>query len=760
MQELVCVAQKTTKLTGTRTAEIWALVGVEVASQLKKRRGVKLEGLGSILLTAEGVVLAQTSQHWAFARPASALGLAAVVKRAEDLGKISRKAVAAVVSAMCGAFERIREKKGTADLSLRPVGVLKTSRGKTRLDVDPDFRAIVAGAWNANLKQTAPQFGGIQAGFRTDQRPASSRGPAAVATTTAKRTGKRLQANLASVPASQKLRAKLIDMHGPDALCLFGRALAAAAASTSKLPKLLSAAFSDVGLYDQADLSAFLAECGNDEIERRMAAANATSAARVQFIDDIWRAKCVDVARREAAYTRGAPAEGAVFVTNELPLAVLTKCLDMTWHNNDNRDVRHRFISHFDAAPNEDGVLVVSRSNWRATMARVSGAYDDDQDFIDAASTAWGHPQSNRKKTNDNDPRPPLQRAWDDVPGVDDVVIEDDDDDDLVIPPQEEPSVEEDDTADDEKNNLGAAHPSMYAMVAWRDVVYSPPCDLNEVLVRLAVTQLQASPTLSELECRLLARGATVARLTGTAALSPERARYLVQSVATGTQVSLALLHRRLARLFGKSPAERSGPLQSVISWLPKIARLVSALKARRRDEPRDVAGVQDLLDRAGLAVSRQKATAIFRAVVQASSDDTVTFATPREADRRVTLDEVLAALRGCVSSFEIRRDIVARVYKRLCRRFDHVPPTALALAGQLKRPTSDAADIITEFRRHFPRDTETVDKAAFDEFYQNLSPMINGDYNLYVHLREAWGLNDAEARAELEALLLSPTDT
>ena len=38
-------------------ATIWALVGVEVGRQLLKRRGVRLEGVGTVVLTSRGVVL-------------------------------------------------------------------------------------------------------------------------------------------------------------------------------------------------------------------------------------------------------------------------------------------------------------------------------------------------------------------------------------------------------------------------------------------------------------------------------------------------------------------------------------------------------------------------------------------------------------------------------------------------------------------------------------------------------------------------------
>ena len=36
-------------------ATIWALVGEEIGAQLEKRRGVRLEGLGGLVLTCEGV---------------------------------------------------------------------------------------------------------------------------------------------------------------------------------------------------------------------------------------------------------------------------------------------------------------------------------------------------------------------------------------------------------------------------------------------------------------------------------------------------------------------------------------------------------------------------------------------------------------------------------------------------------------------------------------------------------------------------------
>ena len=70
---------------------VWLLIGKELGDQLSKRRGVRLEGLGDIILTVDGIRLVKGG-NLRGARPAHPLNLAAIAKAANARGVCSSAA--------------------------------------------------------------------------------------------------------------------------------------------------------------------------------------------------------------------------------------------------------------------------------------------------------------------------------------------------------------------------------------------------------------------------------------------------------------------------------------------------------------------------------------------------------------------------------------------------------------------------------------------------------------------------------------------
>ena len=152
---------------------MWALVGVEVGSQLVKRRGVRLEGVGTVVLAAKGVVLLGegcAESVGGGARPGAALGLAAVATAAARAGVDPRSAkratVAKVVRCVLAELRRCSSRRQRCRLALRPVGDLGAREARSEaeegvaLKVAAAFDRSCARSWDANVAVGARAYGG------------------------------------------------------------------------------------------------------------------------------------------------------------------------------------------------------------------------------------------------------------------------------------------------------------------------------------------------------------------------------------------------------------------------------------------------------------------------------------------------------------------------------------------------------------------------------------------------------------------------
>ena len=319
---------------------VWLLIGKELGDQLSKRRGVRLEGLGDIILTVDGIRLVKGG-NLRGARPAHPLNLAAIAKAANARGvcssAASRDGVARTARAVINELMRLANRRRQASLSLRPVGSVVSRKARSEneegvdLIVEDEFQCRTALAWDKNLQSTGQPFGSRVRGFRQDDR---ARSRATVAPPVYRGRGKAvLREEMTSVKAASLIRKRAHDRHGPDGLSIIARCLKACSGNVVDAT-ILKNALEDAGVASTPEERNALIE--NDSstrtVEKSLAFPNALSTERRMIIDEAWAELQQRHFEREKARQKGARKDGSGIEPGIVSLAVLKQRIDGDWH--------------------------------------------------------------------------------------------------------------------------------------------------------------------------------------------------------------------------------------------------------------------------------------------------------------------------------------------------------------------------------------------------------------------------------------------
>ena len=749
-------------------ATIWALVGVEVGRQLLKRRGVRLEGVGTVVLTSRGVVLqrerrASEEAPGEGARPGAALGLAAVAAAAGAAGveraSATRGAVAETARRVLAELVRCGDRRQVGRLALRPVGCLYSRAASREADegvglaVDAAFRARTARAWDANVRAGAPAYGGARRGFRGDDRALSDRRArgAPPAYETHRRALKPKAAAVGAGAAAAALRRRAVAAHGPDGLCVLARCLRAAAAAAGGVDAgVVEHALRDGGVdATAAEAAAALGDARTCRAaEKALAAPGALSEERRAVIDAAWAELAALHAFRADAAVRGARRDGSAVSGDAVPLALLRERVDGDWHAHvrgglaPEDAVVAKLLGHLEVAERTGGADV-PRAAWRACLARLSGAYDDDDAFEADVRACWklkGDARPRRRAAEDDFPVPPTRTAWAAPPPRAARPPRDDDDVAAAGAGGARARGAGDSAGAGGAWAYGAADPAgagglesaaaVAALDDLRKLVYEPPCGAGELRRRLGASAA-GDDALGEadLAARLRSRAAALrSKLGGRGAR--RLAAAAVDAAGRGGAVAPAALGRALAAFFGGDADARRADARDPLRRLrADCGALRRALRAAAPAAALDADRAAALFADAGLRCTAQEARDVVAAVARRSGGAGAAVAlgeraaaTPREI--------VAAARRGGMGPR--RAALVARVFDVVSAR-GGTELTARTLAHQYRGAAP--AKLVADFGGTRAR----VDRAAFVEYYEDVSPTVDGDFHFAAALGAAW---------------------
>ena len=529
---------------------VWLLIGKELGDQLSKRRGVRLEGLGDIILTVDGIRLVKGG-NLRGARPAHPLNLAAIAKAANARGvcssAASRDGVARTARAVISELMRLANRRRQASLSLRPVGsvVSRKARSETEegvdLIVEDEFQCRTALAWDKNLQSTGQPFGSRVRGFRQDDR---ARSRATVAPPVYRGRGKAvLREEMTSSKASALIRKRAHDRHGPDGLSIIARCLKACFPSVNATT--LKNALEDAGVASTPEERNALIE--NDSsirtVEKSLAFPNALSTERRMIIDEAWAELQQRHFEREKARQKGARKDGSGIEPGVVSLAVLKQRIDGDWHpavqsgRADEEAVVTRLLAFLDI--DETSCSECTRQQFRASLARLSASYNDDDAFDKAVKGCWKLEAATKPYVappRKERPPPVIKVAWPSQPQ------EEEDEVSTTMP------VGRWNDEDDAYEGL-ESRTTMAMLEELRMLTYEPVCDATEFRRRLG-----GPPDVIGLEdlARRLRRRAASADLAVSARKAARLSVVAVEFAGGDTSMRCDDFHRELAVLFGR----------------------------------------------------------------------------------------------------------------------------------------------------------------------------------------------------------------
>lgn len=701
--EVVCTAELAMRAAATMTmscgqiTRIWRLLGLDISSQLSRCRGVKLEGLGTVAVTAEGVVLQQrgaTSSRGS--GPAGAINYTSICPP----GSCSRSEAARGVRAIIGELKKCARCHEVGELWLRPVGKLKTRGGDVELIINEDFAETAAKTWNDQLVSKRRGCVGQLATFRGDDRCFARRRhkvepPPAYASVVGK---KYFNFDPRTGASSQNVRRRLTQRHGPDALCVFGRALAASEGDTR-------AAMEDCGL-ELSTAEEYALGRGLREVERSLAVDGALSTARRHAIDRSWRALCVDYSRVDSAKTRGAPAEGGWVEVEKLPLFFVTRRCRADWHPHvvhglltEDRAVA-RIVGHLEPNRND----VVTRNSWRATHARLSAAFEGtDEAFELFLARLWSLPANERIRAT-----APVF-AWQQEQSRDETDAEH-----FLNDTIDEGALQQDTGA-----VMGVCDQLRHTLASFealREVLYEPPCTTAEFEARLGFGCV-AGPTLltvNELSRRVQRRSAMLA-----VGWSLDHALGVCRAALGTDRVSVESLRSTLAAIFGRSAHEARAALGPFVALVPVAQKLALV---RDSDKFYDLAAFRRMLgDTLGLgALDIKQSDGLFRACADGA--------------RVISLRDVATALAKATPPRPRRIAALGRLH------------------NALRECSGDANPVADRHKTLFGEHPISLESLIY--VYNVLyGAVLDSDFDFYQRLRDAWELNDTSWVAIEDAL-------
>jgi hypothetical protein len=532
---------------------VWLLIGKELGDQLSKRRGVRLEGLGDIILTVDGIRLVKGG-NLRGARPAHPLNLAAIAKAANARGvcssAASRDGVARTARAVINELMRLANRRRQASLSLRPVGHVASRKARSEneegvdLIVEDEFQCRTALAWDKNLQKTGQPFGSRVRGFRQDDR---ARSRATVAPPVYRGRGKAvLREEMTSSKAASLIRKRAHDRHGPDGLSIIARCLKACSGNVVDAT-ILKIALEDAGVASTPEERNALIE--NDSstrtVEKSLAFPNALSTERRMIIDEAWAELQQRHFEREKARQKGARKDGSGIEPGIVSLAVLKQRIDGDWHpavqsgRADEEAVVTRLLAFLDI--DETSCSACTRQQFRASLARLSASYADDDAFDKAVKGCWKLEAATKPYVappRKPRPPPPIKVAW----------------------PSSQPEEEEEEEEiphvpvgrwndeDDVYEGL-ESRVTMGMLDELRVIVYEPVCDVTEFRRRLG-----GPPDVLGLEdlARRLRRRAASADLAVSARKAARLSVVAVEFAGGDTSMRCDDFHHALQVLFGR----------------------------------------------------------------------------------------------------------------------------------------------------------------------------------------------------------------
>lgn len=691
--EIVCTAELAMRAAATNTmscgqiTRIWRLLGLDIGSQISRCRGVKLEGLGTVAVTAEGVVLQQrgaTSSRGS--GPAGSINYTSICPP----GSCSRSEAARGVRAIIGELKQCAQYHEVGELWLRPVGKLKTRGRNVELLINEDFAEMAAKTWNDQLVSKRRDCVGQYVAFRDDDRYFARRRhkvepPPAYASVVGK---KNFCFDLRPEASSQKVRRRLTQRHGPDALCVFGRALAASEGDAR-------AAMEDCGLELSISEERALGR-GLREVERSLAVDGALSRARRLAIDHTWREVCVDFSRVRLAKTRGAPAEGGWVEAEKLPASFVARRCRADWHPHvvhglltEDRAVS-RIVDHLE--PNRHDI--VTRHSWRAAHARLSAAFEGtDEEFELFLARLWSLPATMRTRAAS-----PVF-AWPQKQCRDETDVEQ-----FLNGAVEDDSLQEDGGA--MMGICDQLRPALESIEALREVLYEPPCTTAEFEARLGFGCV-AGPTLltmNELSRRVHRRSAMLA-----VGWSLDHALHVCRAALGTERVSVESLRSTLAAIFGRSAHEARtalGPFAALVPVAQKLALV------RDSNKFYDLAAFRRMLgDTLGLvALDIKQSDGLFRACADGA--------------RVVSLRDVATALSNATPPRPRRIAALGRLHDALRERGGNLSPVA------------------DRDKTLFGKHPISLDSLVY--IYNLLyGAVLDSDFDFYQRLRDTWELDD-----------------
>ena len=260
------------------------------------------------------------------------------------------------------------------------------------LIVEDEFQCRTALAWDKNLQSTGQPFGRSVRGFRQDDR---ARSRATVAPPVYRGRGKAvLREEMTSVKAASLIRKRAHDRHGPDGLSIIARCLKACSGNVVDAT-ILKNALEDAGVASTPEERNALIE--NDSstrtVEKSLAFPNALSTERRMIIDEAWAELQQRHFEREKARQKGARKDGSGIEPGIVSLAVLKQRIDGDWHpavqsgRADEEAVVTRLLAFLDI--DETSCSACTRQQFRASLARLSASYADDDAFDKAVKGCW-----------------------------------------------------------------------------------------------------------------------------------------------------------------------------------------------------------------------------------------------------------------------------------------------------------------------------------------------------------------------------------
>lgn len=713
---------------------VWLLVGQEVGDQLSKRRGVRLEGLGDLILTVDGIRLIKGG-HLRGARPAHPLNLASIAKAAASRhvssSAASRDGVARCVRAVIGELQRLAQRRRLASLALRPVGSVCSRKARSETEegvdllVEDGFQCSTALAWDKNLLNSGQPFGSRTRGFRQDDR---CRSRAAVEPPAYRGRGKacKPQETVDAAKAAAFVRARAYERHGPDGLSLVARCLGAVGLVQGGAVDtiILKNALEDAGVASTAEeRRVLLSDPSVRGVEKAMAHANALSCERRLIIDEAWAELRQRHHERELARRKGARKDGGGIEEHVVAVALLKQRVDGDWHpavksgRAPEEAVVARLLAFLDV--DEAACTTCSRSQFRAALARLSASFASDDDFDAAVKSCWKLEASSKPfvapARKERPPRP-VTVAWPSPP------------------PAEEAEEEAPVTgfyADDDETYEGL--PSRVAIEALEELcllVYAPVCDATEFRRRLGGPPDEVG--LEDLSRRLRRRAVST-----DLAVSARRASCLAGVAVEAGGSNVDAVHAALAALFGrdKSTLQRNRrPLANASS-----ASLRKALLDVDPDALMEADAFVERFQQHRLPCQARHVRAAVAAACRASG-------LPRPAAALGERDwaspaTLLELCRGGAMTAR-RALLVERAFAILTRRLGTDTPPASKLASALPNaPVALAPPPPTRalFLEAVGGPRQRVDCNTFRAFFEDLSPAIEGDAAFARLLANAW---------------------